>query len=153
MTMCSGTSWKTKQCVANWNVILTPSMGSECGALVTSCSVMLMSSSCCRNCSNMYLGAMSTRDWKETRHYVRDARERKLNDDKRCSEMSRYKMEAFTCLADGVMPIWTTMMARVMFSSCILWQYILIVLIPTLGSSEKWRKIRCINSTPPHVQV
>lgn len=30
----------------------------------TSCSVMLMSSSCCRNCSRMYLGAMSTSDWK-----------------------------------------------------------------------------------------
>lgn len=43
----------------------------------------------------------------------------------------------FTCFAEGVMPIWTTMIARVMFSSCILWQYILIVLIPTLGSSEK----------------
>lgn len=46
----------------------------------------------------------------------------------------------FTCLADGVMPIWTTMMARVMFSSCILWQYILMVLIPTFGSSEKDKK-------------
>lgn len=32
----------------------------------TSCSVMLISSSCCRNCSNIYLGAMSTRDCKET---------------------------------------------------------------------------------------
>ena len=40
-----------------------------------------------------------------------------------------------TCLAEGVMPIWTTIMARVMFSSCIRWQYILMVLIPTLGSS------------------
>lgn len=32
--------------------------------LLTSCSVMLMRSSCCRNCSRMYLGAISTRDWK-----------------------------------------------------------------------------------------
>lgn len=34
------------------------------------------------------------------------------------------------------MPIWTTMMARVMFSSCIRWQYIFMVLMPTFGSSE-----------------
>lgn len=47
------------------------------------------------------------------------------------------KYTKITCLADGVMPICTTMMARVIFSSCILWQYILIVLIPTLASSEK----------------
>lgn len=46
-----------------------------------------------------------------------------------------------TCFADGVMPIWTTIIARVMFSSCILWQYIFIVLMPTLGSSVKWEKI------------
>lgn len=31
-------------------------------ALLTSCSVMLIRSSCCRNCSRMYLGAISTRD-------------------------------------------------------------------------------------------
>lgn len=30
--------------------------------LLTSCSVMLIRSSCCRNCSRMYLGAISTRD-------------------------------------------------------------------------------------------
>lgn len=40
------------------------------------------------------------------------------------------------------MPIWTTMMARVMFSSCILWQYILIVFMPTLGSSARVKKSR-----------
>ena len=33
------------------------------------------------------------------------------------------------------MPCCTTMRARVMFSSCIRWQYTLMVLIPTLGSS------------------
>ena len=40
-----------------------------------------------------------------------------------------------TCLAEGVMPCCTTMRARVMFSSCMRWQYTLMVLIPTLGSS------------------
>lgn len=40
-----------------------------------------------------------------------------------------------TCLAEGVMPCCTTMRARVMFSSCIRWQYTLMVLMPTLGSS------------------
>lgn len=45
-----------------------------------------------------------------------------------------------TCFADGVMPCCTTMRALVMFSSCILWQYSLMVLIPTLGSSEKNKK-------------
>lgn len=54
------------------------------------------------------------------------------------NKLNCYSM--FTCLADGVMPICTTMMARVMFSSCILWQYILMVLIPTFGSSEKDQK-------------
>lgn len=42
-----------------------------------------------------------------------------------------------TCFAEGVMPCCTTIKALVMFSSCILWQYILIVFIPTLGSSEE----------------
>lgn len=36
------------------------------------------------------------------------------------------------------MPIWTTIIARVMFCSCIFWQYILIVFMPTFGSSVKW---------------
>lgn len=40
-----------------------------------------------------------------------------------------------TCLAEGVMPCCTTMRARVMFSSCMRWQYTLMVLMPTLGSS------------------
>lgn len=43
--------------------------------------------------------------------------------------------QAPTCLAEGVMPCCTTMRARVIFSSCIRWQYTLMVLIPTLGSS------------------
>lgn len=47
--------------------------------LLTSCSVMLMRSSCCRNCSRMYLGAMSTRDWKEK------ARQRWLGQPWQCS--------------------------------------------------------------------
>ena len=68
-----------------------------------SCSVMLISSSDSRNCSKIYLGAMSTRD----------------------------------CFAEGVMPAWTTMIALVMFSCCIRWQYVLIVLMPILGSSGK----------------
>lgn len=42
--------------------------GGTIPSLLTSCSVMLMRSSCCRNCSRMYLGAMSTRDWKEKCH-------------------------------------------------------------------------------------
>lgn len=33
------------------------------------------------------------------------------------------------------MPCCTTMRARVMFSSCMRWQYTLMVLMPTLGSS------------------
>lgn len=41
-----------------------------------------------------------------------------------------------TCLAEGVIPCCTTISARVMFSSCMRWQYILMVLMPTLGSSE-----------------
>lgn len=40
-----------------------------------------------------------------------------------------------TCLAEGVMPCCTTISALVMFSSCMRWQYTLMVLIPTLGSS------------------
>lgn len=47
-------------------------------------------------------------------------------------------MRKFTCFADGVMPIWTTIMALVMFCSCIFWQYILIVFMPTFGSSVRW---------------
>lgn len=49
--------------------------------LLTSCSVMLMRSSCCRNCSRMYLGAMSTRDWKEKAH------QRWLGQPWQCSEL------------------------------------------------------------------
>ena len=62
------------------SVVMTTCSGTS------SCSVMLIRSSLSRNCSRMYLGAMSTR----------------------------------LCLALGVMPCWTTMMALVMFSSCIL---------------------------------
>lgn len=91
---------------------------------LTSCSVMFISSSCCRNCSRMYFGAMSTKDCKtiiiRSTHTIHACLYR-------------------TCLADGVMPVWTTMMARVMFSSCIRWQYIFMVLMPTLGSSV-WMK-------------
>ena len=113
--------------------------------LFTSCSVMLISSSCCRNCSNMYLGAMSTRDWnktfpclfvpKEQHSHSIITRDLFLFITSMC-HVSNTLNCLFTCLAEGVMPICTTMMARVMFSSCILWQYIFIVLIPTLGSSE-----------------
>lgn len=90
----------------------------------------------------MYLGAMSTRDWKgEYLHiiYIYISILLPNQEDTKKSFLflfSKYIKLLFTCLADGVMPIWTTMIARVIFSSCILWQYILIVLIPTLGSSE-----------------
>uniref|UniRef100_A0A672T030 Rho GTPase activating protein 45 n=1 Tax=Sinocyclocheilus grahami TaxID=75366 RepID=A0A672T030_SINGR len=45
-------------------------------------------------------------------------------------------VETLIVFYPGVMPIWTTMMALVMFSSCIRWQYIFMVLMPTFGSSE-----------------
>jgi hypothetical protein len=54
-----------------------------------------------------------------------------------CMARERKWWGCVTCLADGVMPCCTTMMARWMFSSCILWQYVLIVLIPIFGSSGK----------------
>jgi len=67
ITMCSGTSWKElshfhctktgKKSKTCWKSML------KCRFLLTSCSVMLIRSSCWRNCSRMYFGAMSTRDW------------------------------------------------------------------------------------------
>ncbi|KAK7799698.1 hypothetical protein U0070_019294, partial [Myodes glareolus] len=81
---------------------------------ISSCSVMLMSSSCCMNCSSMYFGAMFTRD----------------------------------CLAEGVMPCCTTISARKMFSSCMRWQYTLMVLMPILGSSGKNTNIWSVGSSP-----
>jgi len=61
-----------------------------------------------------------------------------------------------TCLADGVMPCCTTMMARWIFSSCILWQYVLMVLIPIFGSSGKktniWsEKHKCLLLIQPYL--
>lgn len=102
--------WNSFRNVLNWilefDVNFLPKFLFEESKLcfdVTMCSVMLMSSSASRNCSSMYLGAMSVRD----------------------------------CLAEGVIRFWTTMIARVMFSSCILWQYVFMVFIPTFGSSGK----------------
>lgn len=141
MTMCSGTSWKTGEKCKYRNVqhaaglLENKDFNIEDSMMLTSCSVMLISSSCCRNCSSIYLGAMSTRDC-EGFVYLQSLphpfREKNLS----LFYHVCFKL-MFTCFAEGVMPIWTTMIARVMFSSCILWQYILIVLIPTLGSSEK----------------
>lgn len=140
MTMCSGTSWKTGEKCKYRNVqhaaglLENKDFNVEDSMMLTSCSVMLISSSCCRNCSSIYLGAMSTRDCEgfvylqSLQHHSRD---KPFPFYHVCFKLM------FTCFAEGVMPIWTTMIARVMFSSCILWQYILIVLIPTLGSSEK----------------
>ena len=56
-------------------------------------------------------------------------------------------MSTKLCLALGVIPCWTTMMALVMFSSCILVQYVLIVLIPILGSSGKKTNIWSVGSS------
>lgn len=68
MTMCSGTSWKTGEKCKYGNVqhaaglLENKDFNIEDSMMLTSCSVMLISSSCCRNCSSIYLGAMSTRD-------------------------------------------------------------------------------------------
>ena len=40
------------------------------------------------------------------------------------SKMYLGAMSTRDCLADGVIPCWTTIIARDMFSSCILWQYL-----------------------------
>lgn len=82
MTTCSGTSWQEEnpglQGAATASHCAPHAWDGPWGCLCsrplphlpqspTSCSVMLMSSSCCRNCSRIYLGAMSTRDWKRPR--------------------------------------------------------------------------------------
>ena len=41
-----------------------------------------------------------------------------------CSRMYLGAMSKRDCLAEGVIPVCTTMMAREMFSSCICWQYL-----------------------------
>lgn len=61
---------------------------------------------------------------------------------------SSYLWTLPTCFAEGVMPTWTTMIARVMFSSCILWQYVFIVFIPTFSSSGKNTNIWSETKTP-----
>ena len=61
------------------------------------------------------------------------------------TKSSKNEKKKPTCLADGVIPCCTTMMALVIFSSCILWQYVLMFLIPILGSSGKKTNIWSIN--------
>ena len=41
-----------------------------------------------------------------------------------CSKMYLGAMSTKACLAEGVIPWCTTMIARVMFSSCMRWQYL-----------------------------
>lgn len=69
------------------------------------------------------------------------------SDSKNCSKIYFGAISTNDCFADGVIPCCTTIIALCMFCICILWQYVLIVFIPILGSSEKKTNIWSVGSS------
>lgn len=69
------------------------------------------------------------------------------SDSRNCSRMYFGAMSTSDCFAEGVMPPWTTTMARCIFSSCIRVQYVLMVFIPIFASSGKKTNIWSVGSS------